>query len=77
MFLKNLWLKESVHVWVLFLVFWALMLVLHNNQINAGALIGQSAMGYYAGKPMEKKTARLLNYYIKAMDHKFLWVIGW
>ena len=27
---------------------------LYNNQINARALIGQSAMGYYAGKPREK-----------------------
>ena len=29
-------------------------LYLYNNQINARALIGQSAMGYCAGKPMEK-----------------------
>ena len=29
-------------------------LFLYNNQINARALIGQSAMGYCAGKPMEK-----------------------
>ena len=28
--------------------------LLYNNQINAHALIGQSAMGYCAGKPMEK-----------------------
>ena len=28
--------------------------LLYNNQINARALIGQSAMGYCAGKPMEK-----------------------
>ena len=27
---------------------------LYNNQINARALIGQSAMSYFAGKPMEK-----------------------
>ena len=27
---------------------------LYNNQINAGALIGQSAMVYCASKPMEK-----------------------
>ena len=27
---------------------------LYNNQINARALIGQSAMGYCAGKPMGK-----------------------
>ena len=27
---------------------------LYNNQINARALIGQLAMGYCAGKPMEK-----------------------
>ena len=27
---------------------------LNNNQINARALIGQSALGYCAGKPTEK-----------------------
>ena len=27
---------------------------LYNNQINVHALIGQSAVGYCAGKPMEK-----------------------
>ena len=27
---------------------------LYNNQINARALIGQSAVGYCAGKPTEK-----------------------
>ena len=39
------------------------------------ALIGQSAMVYCAGITHEK-IARLLNYYIKAIDHKFLWFIG-
>ena len=28
--------------------------VLYNNQINARALIGQSVVGYCAGKPTEK-----------------------
>ena len=28
--------------------------LLHHNHFNARALIGQSAMGYCAGKPMEK-----------------------
>ena len=28
--------------------------LLHNNKINAHALIGQSAMGYCADTPMEK-----------------------
>ena len=28
--------------------------LLYNNQINARALIGQSAVGYCAGKPKEK-----------------------
>ena len=28
--------------------------LLYNNKINAHALIGQSAMVYFAGKPMEK-----------------------
>ena len=27
--------------------------ILYNNQINAHVLIGQSAMGYCAGKPTE------------------------
>ena len=27
---------------------------LYNNQINARAVIGQSAVGYCAGKPMEE-----------------------
>ena len=31
-----------------------LYLKLYNNKINAGALIGQSAMVYCTGKPMEK-----------------------
>ena len=48
---------------------------LYNNQVNARALFGQSAMVYCAGKLMEK-IARLLNYYIKAIDHKFLWFRG-
>ena len=42
---------------------------------NTRALIGQSAVVYCASKPMAK-IARLLNYYIKAIDHKFLWVIA-
>ena len=36
-------------------------LALYNNQINARALIGQSAVGYCAGKPTEKsRTSELL-----------------
>ena len=50
-------------------------IVVYNSQINARALIGQSAMGYCASKPME--ISHLLNYYITAIDHKFLWFIGW
>ena len=38
-------------------------------------MIGQSAVGYCAGKT-HGKIARLLNYYIKAIDHKFGWVIS-
>ena len=30
------------------------ILILYNNQINARALLGQSAVGYCAGKPTEK-----------------------
>ena len=41
------------------------LLWLYDNQINARALIGQSAVVYCAG------IARLLNYYIKAINHKF------
>ena len=48
---------------------------LYNNQINARTLIGQSAAGYCASKPMEK-ISRPLNYYIKAIDHKFLWFMS-
>ena len=33
---------------------------LYNNQINARALIGQSAMGYCAGKPTEKSQLGML-----------------
>ena len=40
-----------------------------NVLINARPLIGQSAMNYCAGK------LSLLNYFIKAKDHKFLWFI--
>ena len=46
---------------------------LYNNQINARALIGQSAVGNCADKPTEKSL--VLSYYNKAIDHKFLWVI--
>ena len=48
---------------------------LYNNQINARALIGRSAVGYCAGKPTEI-IPRLLNYDIKAIDHKFLWFMS-
>ena len=41
---------------------------LYNNQINARALICQSAMVYCAGK-LKGKIARRLNYYIEAIDH--------
>ena len=33
---------------------------LYNNQINARALIGQSAVGYCAGKPTEKSRVFLI-----------------
>ena len=48
---------------------------LYNDQINARALIGQSAVGNCAAN-FHRKIARLLNYYIKAIAHKFLGVIG-
>ena len=38
--------------WIFLLL--SFYIVLYNNQINARALIGQSAMVYCAGKPMEK-----------------------
>ena len=31
--------------------------ILYNNQINARALIGQSAVGYRAGKPTENRAS--------------------
>jgi len=34
---------------------------LYNNQINARALIGQSAMVYCASKPLEKSASELLH----------------
>ena len=36
---------------------------LYNNQISTHALIGQSAMAYCAGKPMEKSARLLYNLY--------------
>ena len=42
---------------------------------NAPALIGQSAMVYFAGK-LTEQIARLLNKYFEAIDYKFLWIIG-
>ena len=50
------------------------MPLLYHNQINARAVIGQSARVYRAGKPVN--FACLLHYYIKAIDHKFLWFIN-
>ena len=38
-------------IWIYFSSF---TVYLHKNQINARAVIGQSAMGYCAGKPTEK-----------------------
>ena len=35
---------------------------LYNNKINARALIGQSAVGYCAGKPMENRASSELLY---------------
>ena len=54
---------------------WLLKITLYSNQINARALIGQSAMVYCARK-LCGKIVRLLNYYIKATDHKFLRATG-
>ena len=48
--------------------------IFSNNKINARSLIGQSAMVYCAGK--NGKIEGILNYYIKVIDHKFLWFIG-
>ena len=46
-------------------VVWSVELIyflLYNNKINACALIGQSAVGYCAGKPMEKSASSVLLY---------------
>ena len=59
----------------LIIYFIALSSIIYKNQINARALIGQSAMVYGASK-LREKIARLLNYYIKAKDHTFLWFRG-
>ena len=37
-----------------FAIFFRIYIFLYNNKINARVLIGQSAMVYCAGKPMEK-----------------------
>ena len=56
---NSLYLLEYVHstakAELNFHLFYTLFyLFLYNNQINARALIGQSAVGYCAGKPTEK-----------------------
>ena len=38
----------------MFMITYANYYILYKNQINARALIGQSAVGYCAGKPTEK-----------------------
>ena len=48
------WLWKTLEICVLGCILVLLYLFLYNNQINAGALIGQSAVGYCAGKPTEK-----------------------
>ena len=50
---------------------------LYNYKLNARALIGQSAMVYCDGKPMEKSRvfAEELSL-IKVIDVKFIWFIG-
>ena len=40
----------------------SIIVLLYNNQINARALIGQSAMVYCAGKPMENRASSQLLY---------------
>ena len=46
----------------------------NNNQSNVRVVMSQSAVVYCPSKLMENR-ARLLNYYIKAIEHKFLWFI--
>ena len=41
-------------IFLKFLEFKSQNILLYDNQINARALIGQSAVGYCAGKPTEK-----------------------
>ena len=36
------------------MIHFLIIYILYNNQINEHALIGQSAVGYCAGKPTEK-----------------------
>ena len=46
--------KEPIHDCRNFSVIYIDYYMLYNNKINARVLIGQSAMVYCAGKPMEK-----------------------
>ena len=50
--MRALWLVNQL--WVI--------VPLYNNQINARALIGQSAVGYCAGKPTENRASSKLLY---------------
>ena len=43
-----------ISIYYALIFFFYIYLILYNNQMNARAPIGQSAMGYCAGKPMEK-----------------------
>ena len=47
-------LRFILKIFLKFLEFKSQNILLYNNQINARALIGQSAVGYCAGKPTEK-----------------------
>ena len=49
---------------------------INKTQITARDMTSQSAIGLSC-RQTHGKIAHLLNYYIKAMDHKFLWFRGW
>ena len=61
--------QQCVRIHRCVLVYQGLYILLYDNQINAHALIDQSAMVYCASKLMEKSRVCLL---YKAVDHKFL-----
>ena len=51
---QSVFISASDQPLTVFIVSYHKLLIIYNNQINAHALIGQSAMAYWAGKLVEK-----------------------